>query len=47
MEGKLFGLGLGRVLALWAFFVVLNVVAKTLVTKYEVPGGIGDIIKAA
>jgi hypothetical protein len=42
---KFLGVGLKKALALWLFFIILTVMAKTILTKYPV-AGLSEIVQA-
>lgn len=45
MEGKLAGLGLKNIVILWMIFVILTVLAKTVLTKHPIQG-VTEIVQA-
>lgn len=42
---KFLGMGITKILGLWLVMVVLTIVAKTVFTKYPVPG-VSEVIQA-
>lgn len=42
---KFLGLGLTKILGLWICFMVLTVLAKTVLTKHHVPG-LSEVIQS-
>jgi hypothetical protein len=45
LDQKLFGMGLGKAMALLVFFWLMTVVAKVVFTKHQVPG-VTEIIQS-
>lgn len=43
---KFLGIGLKNALGLWCLFIVFSVIAKTLLTKYEIKG-LSEVVNMA
>lgn len=46
MGDKFLGLGLANILGIWLVIMLLNVLAKTVLSKHDV-AGLGTIVRAA